>query len=262
MRETIHSALSDFGRGMRLRGVWIALAAEDIGDQHRRTALGPLWMLVNYLAFAATFIFVFHGTAQTPTYPAYVATGLLVWFYIMEVVSQGVSLFRREESFIRGTPLPLSVYVLRLWAQSTIRGAYALAGCLAILLLSATPFTTGWGFALIGLGVVLAVAPAAITVCAFLGAYCPDSQFIVTNLMRLGMFLTPVFWMPGGEATIQTAFRDWNPFTYFLEIVRLPVLTGKIPAEPLLIATAIGALLWIVALLLLGRYRRHVAFVL
>ena len=262
MRETIDSALTDFGRGIRLRGVWMALATEDIGDQHRRTALGPLWMLINYLAFAATFIFVFHGTAQAPAYPAYVATGLLVWFYIMEVVSQGVSLFRREESFIRGTPLPLSVYVLRLWAQSTIRGVYALAGCIAILLLSAIPFTAGWGLALIGLGIVLAVAPAAIVLSAFLGAYFPDSQFIVANLMRLGMFLTPVFWMPGGEATIQAAFRDWNPFTYFLEIVRLPVLAEGMSAEPFIVAIAIGALLWVAALLLLGRYRRHVAFIL
>ena len=262
MLGAFRNALADLGAGFRLRDVWLALAAEDVGDQHRRTALGPLWMLVNYLAFAATFIFVFTGSVQSPAYPAYVATGLLVWFYIMEVVSQGTSLFLREESFIRGTTLPLSVYVLRLWAQSTIRGAYALIGCIAILLLSGTPLAAGWPLALVGLGIVLAVAPAAIILCAFLGAYFPDSQFIVTNLMRLGMFLTPVFWMPGREHALQSAFHAWNPFTSFLEIVRLPVLVDAPPLAPFVIAIAIGALLWAAALLLLGRYRRQVAFIL
>ena len=49
-----------------------------------------------------------------PNYPAYVATGLLIWFYMMEVITQSVSLFVREENFIKGTKLPLTVYVMRL----------------------------------------------------------------------------------------------------------------------------------------------------
>ncbi len=262
MRGVVVSALSDLGAGLQRHRLWLALAREDIGDQHRRTTLGPVWMLINYLAFAATFIFVFNGVAATPDYAAYVATGLLVWFFIMETISQSVSLFVREESFIKGTTLPLSVYVLRLWAQSAIRGGYALIGCLAILLLSATPISAGWVLAVIGMLVTLAVSPAVIIVFAFLGAYFPDSQFIVTNLMRLGMFLTPVFWLPGAEHSLQNAFYTWNPFTYFLETVRRPILTGDLPIVPLAVCLALGVVLWSAALLLLGGYRRHVVFAL
>jgi lipopolysaccharide transport system permease protein len=262
MRGVVVSAFSDLGAGLRRHRLWLALAREDIGDQHRRTTLGPLWMLINYLAFAATFIFVFNGAAATQAYPAYVATGLLVWFFIMETVSQSVSLFVREESFIKGTTLPLSVHVLRLCAQSTIRGGYTLLGCLAILLLSAAPVYLGWAWAVLGLALILAVAPAAIIVFAFLGAYVPDSQFVVANLMRLGMFLTPVFWLPGAEHSLQRAFYTWNPFTYFLEIVRQPVLTGQLPLAPLALCLAISIVLWSAALLLLGSYRRHVVFAL
>ena len=42
MLQTLESARSDIRAAFRLRHVWIALASEDIGDQHRRTALGPL----------------------------------------------------------------------------------------------------------------------------------------------------------------------------------------------------------------------------
>ena len=35
--------------------------------------------------FAGAFIFVFHGGPVDPTYAIYVATGLLVWFFIIAV---------------------------------------------------------------------------------------------------------------------------------------------------------------------------------
>lgn len=262
MPNVIDSALADIRAGFRMRRVWIAFAHEDIGDQHRRTTLGPLWLLINYLAFAGTFIFVFHrGETGASDYAAYVATGLLVWLYIMETITQSVALFVREESFIKGTTLPLSVYVMRLAMQSVIRAAYALAGCIAILLMSGVTPSAGWAWSAMGMLIIVLTTPAAIILFAFLGAYVPDSQFIVSNLMRIGMFLTPVFWVHTGDP-VQAAFYHWNPFTYFLEIVRQPILSGDIPLRSFALCTAISLTLWAVALLLLGRFRKQVIFVL
>ncbi|WP_244509107.1 ABC transporter permease [Nitratireductor aquibiodomus] len=261
MQGTILNAVQDIRSGIRMRSVWIELAREDIGDQHRRTTLGPFWLLVNYLAFAGTFVFVFRrGGAGMENYGAYVATGLFVWFYIMETITQSVSLFIREESFIKGTTLPLSVYVLRLVMQCTIRAGYALVGCIGILLLSGIEFGLGWLWAVVGIVVVLAVSPAAIMISAFLGVYFPDSQFIVSNFMRIGMFLTPVFWTYEESTPVRHLFYYWNPFTYFLEIVRQPILSGGLPLYELGICVAIGLVLWAVALLLLGRLGKQVAF--
>lgn len=262
MIETFRSAWLDLREAFRRRSVWIALAKEDVGDQHRRTALGPLWLLINYLAFAGTFIFVFDAGGNTGNYPAYVATGLLVWFYIMETISQSVVLFWREESFIKGTTLPLSVYVMRLAMQSIIRAGYALAGCLAILALSGAAVTLAWAWSVLGILLILATVPAVILLFAFLGAFFPDSQFIVANLMRVGMFLTPVFWTYTGEGGFRGAFYYWNPFTYFLEIVRIPILSGDVPARSFLVCLAMSLVVWAIALILLGRYRRQVVFVL
>ncbi|WP_265519157.1 ABC transporter permease [Nitratireductor luteus] len=262
MFATIKSALADICAGLRMRRVWIALAQEDIGDQHRRTALGPLWLLINYLAFAGTFIFVFHrGDAGSANYAAHVATGLLVWFYIMETITQSVSLFVREESFIKGTTLPLSVYVMRLAMQAAIRAGYALAGCIAILLMSGVGISFAWIWSALAILLILATTPAAIILFAFLGAYFPDSQFVVSNLMRIGMFLTPVFWTYEGTGGVQHIFYYWNPFTYFLEIVRMPILSGSLPANAFLFCAAASLTLWAVALMLLGRFRKQVVFV-
>ncbi|ESW65299.1 hypothetical protein X760_24530 [Mesorhizobium sp. LSHC422A00] len=257
----LNGALDDIGRAMRLHRVWIALAHEDIGDQHRRTTLGPLWLLVNYVAFVGTFVFVFQPAGKDAAgYSAYVAIGLLVWFYLMEIISLSVSLFQREESFIEGTTLPLFVYVMRLALQSIIRAGYAIVGCVVILVLSGSALNVAWLWSLAGLLMILLASPAVITVFAFLGAFFPDSEFIVGNMMRVGMFFTPVFWVYNGQGGIQNYAYHWNPFAYFLEIVRVPIISGEMPVQAFAVTGSISLGMWAVALLLLGRYRRQVIF--
>ncbi|RVB80550.1 ABC transporter permease [Mesorhizobium sp. M6A.T.Cr.TU.014.01.1.1] len=244
-----------------MRSVWMALAHEDIGDHHKRTALGPIWLLINYLAFAGTFVVIFGDNQSVPHFAAYVATGLFVWLYLTEVTTQSVTLFNREESFIKGTTLPLTVYILRMTMQSVIRAGYALIGCLAILLLVGTPVTVGWLWSGLALIMIVVATPAAILVLAVAGAFFPDLSFIVQNLMRIGMFITPIFWMrPDGG--VRGELYRWNPFTYFLEIVRLPVINTEFPVAAFGICATIILFLWVLAALLLGGYRKKIVFML
>jgi len=258
----LNSALGDIIGGIRMHRVWRALASEDIGDQHRRTRLGPLWLLINYLAFAGTFIFVMGDGENGVNYAAYVATGLLVWFYLVEVIGQGVSVFVREEAFIRGTTLPLTVYVMRTLAQTLIRTAYALVGCLIILYMAGLLFTLYWLWAIVGVIVIVWVSPAAILVSGFAGAFFPDSQYIIGNALRIGMFLTPIFWSYDGAQGARAIFSHWNPFTYFIEIVRMPIIDHVVPLHAFGVCIVIGIGLWLAAIFLLGTLRRQVAFVL
>lgn len=259
----LRGGIADIRDGLRLRRVWVALANEDIGDQHRLTTLGPIWLLVNYLLFVGTFVFVFtHGDSAHPDYPAYVAIGLFVWLFMAEIISQSLTLFTRERGFIQGTTLPLSVYVLRMTMQSVIRASYALLGCLVILLAAGPPFSVAWLLSLGPLMLILAVAPAVIIILAFLGTYVPDSQYVISNMMRIGMFLSPIFWYYDGAGGIRHAFYQWNPFTYFIEIVRMPILQGTYPLQYSLVCLVMGVSFWILALLLLGRFRKQVVFAL
>lgn len=256
------SALGDFKDGLVRWRVWVALANEEISDQHRRTTLGPLWLVLNYLAFAAIFILIFKRGEGIPNYEAYVAVGLFVWLYISETIVQSVSLFVREENFIKGTTLPLSVYVLRLTMQSIIRAGYMLAGCILLLLIFGAPVSFGWVWALLGFAIIFLTTPAAIVVFAMGGAFFPDIQFVVQNVMRLGMFLTPIFWTVRDSGGVRRILADWNPFAYYLEIIRTPILTGNLPTHAFILCISMGLILWLAALLLTGRFRKQIVFVL
>lgn len=245
-----------------MRSVWTALAAEDIDDAHRRTLLGPLWLLFNYLLFAATFVVIFKRGFGVENYHAYVAIGLLVWLFIRETISQSVLLFVREESFIKGTVLPLSVYVMRQCMQSVIRSGYASIGALAILLLTGNLPTLIWLVSALGVALLLFTAPAVVVLFAVAGVMLPDLRFVVGNLMRLGMFLTPVFWGREGGGGLRAALYLYNPFTHYVAIVRAPIHTGDIPFSSWGVCLAITAALWLASVPLLGRYRKEIVFLL
>lgn len=262
MMKPFVEAIGDFRSAVRQRAVWLALASEDISDQHRRTALGPVWLLFNYLAFAGTFVMIFGESNRDGNYASYVAIGLLVWLFISEVITQSVTLFMREENFIKGTTLPLSIFIMRMSTQSIIRLGYAFTGCLAIILLTGMVPEFSWLWAALGLLVILVTMPAAITVFAFAGAYFPDLQFFVSNIMRIGMFLTPIFWKAGGGSGIRDHLYRWNPFSYFLEIARGPVMDGGPHLHAFAICSSISLALWIAALWLLGSLRRQIVHVL
>ncbi len=262
MSNVLRVGMNDFLGGWNTRRLWLAFAKEDIGDSHKNTMLGPLWLLINYLTFIATFGFVMQTGVGNQNYLAYMSVGLLVWFFILEVITQGVTLFFREESFIKGTPLPLSTYVFRLTMQSVIRNSYALVGCLGMLLLTGVFPSVSWLWSGLGILVVIIAAPAVITVCAFMGAYFPDSHYLVSNAMRVGMFLTPVFWIYNGSHGVRHVFYWYNPFTYFLEMVRIPIIDGSMPLKAFYLCVSICVLAWILALFLMGRYRKKVVFVL
>jgi ABC-type polysaccharide/polyol phosphate export permease len=261
MAGILDSAAGDLRNGLAMRRVWMALAHEDIGDQHRRTTLGPLWLLVNYLALAGSFVVIFGNNPNIPDFPAFASIGLFVWLYLSEVITQATSLFTREQSFIQGTTLPLTVYVMRMTMQSVIRAGYALVGCLAIMVMVGTPVTFAWLWSVLALALIVAATPAMITLCAIGGAFFPDVSFIIQNLMRIGMFVTPIFWTKLAGGGFRDVLYQWNPFTYFIEIVRTPIIMGEVPHRPLAICIAMAVVLWIAAVVLLGRLRRQIVFV-
>lgn len=259
MTAILRSALSDVKSGWRFRPLWVALATEDIGDQHRRTALGPLWLLINYLLFVGVFILVFGQRSGIPYFTAYSAIGMLIFLYIQEVTLQAVSLFIREEGFIAGTRLPLTVYVLRLTTQSLIRFLYASAGCVLLVAMGGAVLSPNAALSLIGIVNLIVATPAVIIVLAFMGAYFPDSQFIVANAMRIMMFLTPIFWSKGYNHVIDTLYH-FNPLTHYIESIRSPFVYGSMIGFSMYISISITCLFWILAIFLLGRYRTKIVF--
>jgi ABC-type polysaccharide/polyol phosphate export permease len=260
MLEFIRRGIADIGATLNLSNVWWELASEDIADSHRRTTLGPIWPLLNYLLLVGTLLMIFGNGASSSNFTGYVASGMLVWLFINDTLSMSASLFVREQSFIKGTVLPISLYVMRQTLMITMRSFYALLGTVPILLLSGIHITPALLSVVPAIFLLLLTAPAVAVLFGIVGAFFRDFQFVVTNVMRLMMFITPIFWAPDGIGGWHGFLYHWNPLTHYIDIVRRPVIEGVVPMNSWAIALLISALLSIVALFLLGKFQRQIVF--
>jgi ABC-type polysaccharide/polyol phosphate export permease len=259
-RGLLAEAFGDIGAALRRRALWMALASEDIGEGYRQTVLGPLWLLLNFLLFLGVLIVVMGHNTGVAHFPAYVATGLMVWLFITEVLSEGTTTFTREEAFVKGTVLPLTIYVMRLTARVAIRGSFTLAGAAVVVVATGVPPDWTWLWALPGILVVLLTTPAVAVMLGIAGVVFPDLRFFMANIIRIGFFATPIFWSKPEEGGLRAVLYHWNPFTYFLDVVRAPVVFDTVPVHSWAMVGAMSGAIWVVAILLLGRYRRRLIF--
>lgn len=262
MLEIVRRGVADMTAAFKLRSVWWALASEDIADSHRRTMLGPVWPLLNYLLFVGTLVLIIGQGPQPLNFTAYLASGMLVWLFISDTLSMSATLFRREESFIKGTTLPISIYVMRQTLVISIRSFYALLGAIPVLMLSGVEFAPVLLSTVPAVLLLLLVAPAVGVLLGFAGVYFPDLQFIIVNAMRLLMFITPVFWTHQGMGGVLGFMYYWNPLTHYIDIVRRPIVEGIFPVNSWIITLSITAFLLAAALIALGKLNRRIVFLL
>jgi ABC-type polysaccharide/polyol phosphate export permease len=260
MIEAIRRAVGDIGAALRLSNVWMALASEDVVDSHRRTMLGPVWPLLNYLLFVGTILLIIGHGGQPVNFTAYVASGLLVWLFISETLTLSATLFVREQSFVKGTVLPISVYVLRQTMLAAIRAGYALAGAIPLILFSGVAITPA-AVSIVPAVLLLLITALAVTILfGFAGVFFRDFQFVVTNAMRLMIFITPVFWVYEGQGGVRGIFYNWNPATHYIEIIRMPIIDGVVPAASWAVAGSLTTFLCAAAILVLGKFGRQLVF--
>ncbi|MBA4063035.1 MAG: hypothetical protein C0501_04875 [Isosphaera sp.] len=255
----------------QVTGMWayrhflLALVRLDLRQRYQRSALGLGWTLVQPLAMAATFVFVFSGVlGMSPaTYTTTLLVGLAVWGFLKESAVGGCSALVENESYIRQCPLPYGLYPLRLVLGYAIHAALALmVAALAVVLTDghAGKLRLLWAVAP-ALLMILAAGWAVATVFSFAQVYFHDTKHLLEVGAQILFFLTPIIYPPD---VLVNKGLGWlvrlNPVNLYLELVRRPLTTGELPdAKLYLYAAALTAALVGVAFAAVATLRKRVA---
>lgn len=262
----IHSNLhrgawSDWWEGTRRTDVWWTLAWYDILLRYRRSMLGPLWLTLSMGAMIGGMGPLYSSlfnTSLTKFFP-HLALGIIFWGFFSSVVSDSCNAFINASHYLKQGYFPISLFVWRGLARNVIQFAHQIVLYIPVAVFAGIP--ASWQM-------LLAIPAFMLTLInghalgLLLGLICTrfrDVTQIVTSVMQMLMFLTPVFWLP--ESLPERAqYILWNPFAQMLELLRLPLMDG-IPAA----TSWFGILGWtavnlVVSSLLFAKYRRRVVY--
>ncbi|MCW5724842.1 MAG: ABC transporter permease [Maricaulaceae bacterium] len=257
IRNTV-AALADLGEGLRRWPLWLALAGDDMRQRYRRTVFGLLWITISYAAFVGALTLVFGQLSPEPLswFVVYVAVGFLAWQFINASVVDGCQVFVNSENWLTGMRLPHSVFIFQSVARECLVLGYSALVALAVMLMAGHALTPMALMALPALAAFIVNAVFAHMLFGVAATRFRDLSQVIQAVMRVLFFLTPLVWTAEQVGGLR-GWLWWNPFTYFVDIFRAPIVDGVFPAHSWAVVAAITAGMAVVSLTVFTAFRRR-----
>lgn len=242
----------------------LMLGSQDIRQAYRRSVVGPFWITAGMALQIATIGLVFGliFRANIHDYLPYLATSIIAWGFISGAINEACLAFISAEHVIKQIDVPLYVFILRsLWKNILIFGHHLVLLPIAFMMASRG---INWNIILVipGFSILLLNLGWITFVLASMSARFRDLPPIVTSLIGIAFYVTPVMWMPEllGDPATQHVVLGLNPFYHFLQILRLPLL-GKAPTlENWAISLLLAGIGWLLAYAIHRRFARMIAY--
>ena len=245
--------------------MWWTRAIWDIKRRYSESILGPVWIAGGLATMSVALgllyarVFGIHREAILP----WITGGFLVWYLISSSINGATAIFHANRTAILHSSGPMSPHIYRLVSRELLIFAHNIGVFLVVAAIYGllTSIQIWWLPPALTLVLINVTWMALIVAC--LSTLYADIPPIVNYGTMLGMFMTPLFWIPGGGgrgANLEnTAILDFNPFYYLVTVVREPLL-GRTPEFNIWIGCvvlAIGG--WAVALAVFQMTRHKIA---
>jgi ABC-2 type transport system permease protein len=252
---------TDLMDGLMAFDVWGLLGWHDVRQRYRRSIIGPFWLTINSAVFVGALAIIYsqimqHGFKE---YICYLAAGYIVWTYIATTLNESCTVFIANDYIIKQIKIPLTIHASRMVFRNIITLLHSLPVAILVFLFMGKLHYLGLiaiPFALILLwlnGIWISV------VFGIIAARFRDFPLIITNIVQTAFFVTPVMWMPSAVKQYGWIITV-NPFAYFVEIVRNPLVYG----DPCWTAWGIVVIVTILGLLLaqfmLMKFRKKLSY--
>ena len=260
--STLHkSAWSDWWEGTRRTDIWWTLAWFDIVLRYRRSMLGPLWLTLSMGAMIAGMGPLYSslfGTDLSKFFP-HLALGLIFWSFFASLVTEGCSAFVTSAHYLKQGYFPISLFVWRSMSRNLIQFLHQIVLYIPVALWAG--ISLSWSSLLVFPALILLLINAH-TLGIALGLVCTrfrDVAQIVTSVMQMLMFLTPVFWMPDSLPG-RAQYILYNPLAQMLDLLRTPLMGGEASLHSWIGIAGWTTLSVVGSTLLFKKYRRRVVY--
>lgn len=227
--------------------------------KYRKTALGPLWVMVSPAMFVGFLGFMYSkvNTVSLDVFVPHLAIGYITWLFISTLVNQGATLFvSRRQELLQGRIVVTDIVFSSIFL-SLLQYAQQALIIVAVLIFYQTAFGIYSLVSLVGVFILFLNGLWVTIFFGILGARYRDLAEVVTAVMRLAFFITPIIWIPkDGQGGVLGAFLIFNPFYHYLELVRAPLLGQPIMMISWIVVGTITSVGFILSTLLYKRTAR------
>src|SRR5262245_5148329 len=255
------AALLDLVEGMAKVWMWWAMAMQDIKQRYRGSLLGPFWLTISMIIMFAAMGVIYSRlfNMEMAHYLPFLTIGLVVWNFVSTVMTDGCQTFLSAQNIITQVRLPFSIHAWRVVCRNLIVLAHNVAIIPIVMILFAVQ--PGWDCIMIVPALAILTFNG-VWVCILLGlvsARYRDVPPIVTSVVQVIFFVTPIFWPPD-------ALGDWkdvlpfNPLFAAIDVIRAPLLGTAPFAYSWGVLLTVAILGWLGTFALFIKFRPRIAY--
>lgn len=241
---------------------WWMLAWNDVRRRYRRSRLGQFWLTLSMGATIAGLGYVYSHLfgVDVSTYLPYIAVSFVGWGIISTVIVESCTALSESDQMLRQIALPRSLFTFRVIARNLVVAAHNVLIIPVVFIFFGIGINFNILWVAIGLGLVAANTFWIGYILSIICARFRDIPQIVTSIMQVVFFITPVMFLPAQLEQRGVLVLWLNPFATLLEIVRDPIL-GAPPSQSALIIAAVMAVAGMMIVVpFAGRYAPRVVY--
>ena len=260
-RHSFRAAAGDLIDGLKRWDFWATLGLFDLKRKYRRSMIGPVWTTISLGIFIAVLGSLYTRIFNTePTqYIPHLTLGMIVWHFITRNIMEGCRVFQEGRGYILESRIPYGVFVARLIWRNLILLGYEMLVFVVVLLIYGIDLWPTVSISLLGLVFLVLTAGWTIILVGIVATRFSDIAEIISVVIRIAFFATPVLWMPQAVG-IRSAYVQWNPFYHYIEMLRGP-LTGVVPSTTsFVVVVTITLMGWVVAFPLFAKFRHRIPY--
>lgn len=233
------------------------LVAREVRSRYRTSALDIAWAVINpavtLLAYGIILTQAFGAQSACGPYVTSAWSGLVLWMFFATSVTTGVTSVVSSPSLITKVYFPREALPLASTASAMLDLGIGLVTVVALMLLGGDEFTLSSLAALLPILMLICWTAAFAVFLSAVAVFVRDAVHLVQLLVRVGIFVTPVFYgvdvLPSGLAWLGTV----NPVAVAIESFRSFALCGTAPNMSLLLAQTAAAMCALVGSVLFVR---------
>lgn len=263
----LRTGIDDIVNGFRRHELWTALASEDIQQRYTRTGLGVFWIGISYALFILIYIVIFGQLAadNVAETACYISVGFLAWNFISGAITESLNVFIGNAHWIKAIKIQYSVFAFQAIGRLLFQFLFSFIITIGVLIyfrsgLHASIDVFDVSFSLLGASLLVFTAFWVNILLGIIALRFRDFVHFCNATLRIGFFVTPVLWEKGRLGEIGEILAKYNPFTYYIEIVRGPLLTGEFPTIAWIVVATFTVALVVVSIASLGIFQRKMAF--
>ena len=214
--------------------------------RYKGSFLGIIWSFFNPLLSLIVYFFVFSRITniQIPNYLVFLFSGMICWFFFVQVVTRATSLMNDSSSILKKVYFPQEILIISIIISGAINFLISFGLVLLMMLITKAPFTLHIFWVPIILALQCLFLYSTSLLLTSIGAILKDLSPIIPTLLSLMFFVTPIVYSVEAISKKYAWILNSQPIANLISLYRDVIHIGVHPDWILLIYCFVFNIVW------------------